>query len=159
MRLNGCQVCRRRKESPFWPIARRLARRIGRIKEYARGTRAAIYIYSATVYTTLSIRARPTRPTRSEGTPHRSTQASPGQAVCTVKGRNGWASCGDNIQQLVRRWKGDLAVHASVYDKVQAGPTPTSHSQERGRRRRKRSLFSCPSWAIPEVRNGKKGRR
>src|SRR2546421_10927332 len=29
-----------------------------------RGTRAAIYTYFATVYTTLGIRARPTRPTR-----------------------------------------------------------------------------------------------
>ena len=34
-----------------------------------RGTRAASYTYLATVYTTLGIRARPARPTRSEGAP------------------------------------------------------------------------------------------
>ena len=34
-----------------------------------RGMRAAIYTYLATVYTTLGIRARPTRPTRPKGIP------------------------------------------------------------------------------------------
>jgi hypothetical protein len=34
-----------------------------------RGTGAASYTYLATVYTTLGIRARPTRPTRPEGAP------------------------------------------------------------------------------------------
>ena len=35
----------------------------------ARHARTAIYTYLATVYTTSGIRARPTRPTRPEGTP------------------------------------------------------------------------------------------
>jgi hypothetical protein len=35
-----------------------------------RGTGAASYTYLATVYTTLGIRARPTRPTRPEGAPY-----------------------------------------------------------------------------------------
>ena len=34
-----------------------------------RGMRAAIYTYLPTVYTTLGIRARPTRPTRPKGIP------------------------------------------------------------------------------------------
>jgi hypothetical protein len=33
-------------------------------------------------------------------------------------------------------WKEDFAVHASVYDKVQAGPTATLYGQERRRRKR-----------------------
>ena len=46
-----------------------------------RGMRAAIYTYSTTVYTTLGIRARPTRPTRPKGIPGlgpRPGQARPG---------------------------------------------------------------------------------
>jgi hypothetical protein len=45
----------------------RQGRRAG--QNMIRGTRAAIYTHLATVYTTFGIRARPTRPTRPEGTP------------------------------------------------------------------------------------------
>ena len=32
-------------------------------------------------------------------------------------------------------WEGDFAVHASMYGKVQAGPTPTPDAHERRRRK------------------------
>ena len=43
-------------------------------------------------------------------------------------------------QRLVRGWKGDFTVHASVYGKVQAGPMATLYAQER---RKKKKRASC----------------
>jgi hypothetical protein len=43
-------------------------------------------------------------------------------------------------QRLVREWKGDFAVPASVYGKLQAGPTATLYAQER---RKKEKRASC----------------
>jgi hypothetical protein len=56
-----------------------------------RGTGAASYTYSATVYTTSGIRAHSTRPTRPEGAPGlipSPAQPSPAQAFCTACGEH-----------------------------------------------------------------------